>query len=193
MLFPQKAKPTPWSSICPQLARDLGGHTVRCGKKTPLIWGFWLERISPTKRRDLRPFERKCYALLGKRPVPRKTAHSESPDRAAGADRVESSSVPVGAALVLYGRKWHGETAYARPFQTSCWGRSPGRLALSKCVKMPSEASTCRWGARQLLSRLRPERLALSPHLALFCVASAPMASERLWRMYQVARRGTGE
>ena len=47
-------------------------------QKTPLIWSFWLERISPTKRRDLRPFERNMLRVIGKTTC---TAHSKPPER----------------------------------------------------------------------------------------------------------------
>ena len=36
------------------------GHTVRCVFDNPRIWRFWLDRILPTKLRDLGPSERKC-------------------------------------------------------------------------------------------------------------------------------------
>ena len=57
-------------------------------------------------------------------------------------------------------------TAYARAFQTSCWGRSTRRPALSEPIKLPSEAHIQRWA---LVSWSGPPLAArLSPHLALF-------------------------
>ena len=37
------------------------------------------------------------------------------------------------------------ESAWAMAFQTSCWGRSTGRPALSEPMKLPSEARIRRW------------------------------------------------
>ena len=150
MPFPQKANPTPLTSICPRLVRDLGGHTVRCGKKTPLIWSFWLERISPTKRRDLRPFERKCYKNWQNDPVPPETAHPGSP--------IELSAHELEQLIIGRGVLWwlavaadgKHESALGKGFPDPCRGRSLGRPAPFEPMKLPSEACILRQSARQL-------------------------------------------
>ena len=74
-------------------------------------------------------------------------------------------------------------TAYARAFQTSCWGRSTRRPALSEPIKLPSEAHIQRWALVSCLGRLwRPASHPTSPffcgncaHFIKYALASVQM------------------
>ena len=74
-------------------------------------------------------------------------------------------------------------TAYARAFQTSSWGRSTRRPALSEPIKLPSEARIQRWALVSCLGRLwRPASHPTSPffcgncaHFIKYALASVQM------------------
>ena len=89
-----------------------------------------------------------------------------------------------GAALVQCGADGMDETTYARSFQTSCWGRSTRRPALSEPIKLPSEARIQRCGALvSCMGRLwRPSSHPTSPffcgncaHFIKYALASVQM------------------
>jgi hypothetical protein len=77
------------------------------------------------------------------------------------------------------------ESAWAQVFSVPCRGRSLGRSAPSEPMKLPSEACIRREAlAGSWAASGGPPSHPTSP----FFAASAPMASWRLWRMYQGAR-----
>ena len=125
-------------------------HTLRGSFDPCRFWRFWLERISPTKRRDLRPSERKCYKNWQNDPVPPETAHPGSPielsaDRAGYSWR--QSWVLWWLAVAADGKH---ESALGKGFPDPCRGRSLGRPAPFEPMKLPSEACILRQSARQL-------------------------------------------
>ena len=88
-----------------------------------------------------------------------------------------------GAALVQCGADGMDETAYARAFQTSRWGRSTKWPALSEPMKLSSEARIRRWALVSCLGRLwRPASHPTSPffcgncaHFIKYALASVQM------------------
>ena len=75
-----------------------------------------------------------------------------------------------------------GETAYARAFQTCCWGRSTRRPALSEPMKLPSEARIRRWALVSFWAAWRPASHPTSPffcgncaHFIKYALASVQM------------------
>ena len=132
------------------------------------IWGLSAANVRPIDQIDLYP-------------VKRLILRAQIEHQSCKPIVLKAAIWPVGgAALVPTVENGMGESGFGRGlFRHPTGGAHRGGQRCLR-VKLTSEAFTCRWGARQLLSRLqRPEWLARSP-LALFCVASAPMASERL-------------
>ena len=125
-------------------------HTLRGSFDPCRFWSFWLERISPTKRRDLRPFERKCYKNWQNDPVPPETAHPGSPIELS-AHELEQLTIGRGVlwwlAVAADGKH---ESALGKGFPDPCRGRSLGRPAPFEPMKLPSEACILRQSARQL-------------------------------------------
>ena len=116
-------------------------------------------------------------------PVPPETAHLRAQSTQSRALSWSCSKQPCalrGAALVQCGAYGVDETACARAFQTSCWGRSTRRPALSEPMKLPSEARIRRWA---LVSFWAASGGPLRP----FFAEIAPISSRTLYQVYKGA------